>query len=315
MSAQVDAQARQLAREAAHWLTLCDAGELDAERAAALAQWRGRSTAHEALWQKAAALRQRFAAVPAPLAVACLDRPQLDRRKLLAQALALGALAPLAWLGYQQLPMQRWRADLRTATGERRTLQLADGSRLQLNTASAVNLEIIEGLARVQLLEGEIALDSVGPVQVSLPQGLAVATRASFCVRLQAQGCLVSVSQGHVSLQPLRGAPVQLHSGQQALLSSSGVGPTRAFDGQLPGWRQGLLIVDNQPLGDFLRELDRYRPGLLRWDPLLERLAVTGTFQLDDSERILALLAASLPLEVHYRSRYWVSLTPRKKIA
>jgi hypothetical protein len=64
-----------------------------------------------------------------------------------------------------------------------------------------------------------------------------------------------------------------------------------------------------------LRELRRYRPGLLRWDPALERLRVTGTFQLDDNDRILALLAASLPLQVHYRTRYWVSLTPRKQPA
>ncbi|MDR6714927.1 transmembrane sensor [Pseudomonas hunanensis] len=315
MSAQIDAQARQLAREAAQWLALQDAGELDAERAAALTSWRARSSAHEALWQKAEALRQRFSAIPAPLAVACLDRPDPQRRKLLGQALALGALAPLAWVGYQQLPIQRWSADLATATGERRTVQLADGSRLQLNTASAVDLAEADGRQQVQLLRGEIAVDSSGPLQVNVPQGRVLALGASFCVRLQAQGCVVSVTAGEVSLQPVHGAHLRLQAGQRVMLSGAGAGALHAFDAQQPGWRQGLLIVDNQPLGDFLRELDRYRPGLLRWDPMLERLAVTGTFQLDDSDRILALLAASLPVEVHYRTRYWVTLAPRKKLA
>lgn len=315
MSTPVDAGARQLAREAAQWLALQDAGQLDTEQAAALQRWRARSAAHEALWQKAEGLRQRFSQVPAPLAVACLDRPDPDRRRLLGQVLGFGALAPLAWLGYRQLPLDDWRADLRTATGERRGLTLPDGSRLQLNTGTAVNLDFAEGRHRLQLVQGEIALDTVGPLQVQTRDGLVRVHGASFCVRERAQGCVVSVTRGQVSLQPLAGPTVRLEAGQRAMLSASGVTASQPFDAQLPGWQQGLLIVDDQPLGDLLRELDRYRPGLLRWDPALEQLAVTGTFQLDDTDRILALLAASLPLQVHYRTRYWVSLTPRKKIA
>jgi transmembrane sensor len=72
-------------------------------------------------------------------------------------------------------------------------------------------------------------------------------------------------------------------------------------------------MANNQPLGDFLRELDTYRPGVLRWEPELEALSVTGSFRLDDTDRILSLLAASLPLEVQMRTRYWVTLQSRKK--
>jgi transmembrane sensor len=79
-----------------------------------------------------------------------------------------------------------------------------------------------------------------------------------------------------------------------------------------PGWREGVLMAKNQPLGDFLRELSAYRPGVLRWEPELEALRVTGSFRLDDTDRVLALLAASLPLDVHSRTRYWVTLLPRK---
>ncbi|MHC6225922.1 FecR domain-containing protein [Pseudomonas sp. X10] len=314
MSARPSTQTRQLAREAAQWLALQDAGRFSAAQEAELQRWRARSAAHEALWQKAEALRQRFAQVPAPLALASLDRPDQGRRKLLNQALALGALAPLAWLGYRQLPVDSWRADLRTATGERRGLELPDGSRLQLNTASAVNLDFSAGQRKLQLLEGEIALDSVSELQVQTRQGTLLASRSSFCVRQYPDHCQVLVSSGEVRLQPRQGSAMLLLPGQRARLDSGGVSAVQAFDAQLPGWQQGLLIVDNQPLGDVLRELDRYRPGLLRWDPALERLAVTGTFHLDDTDKVLALLAASLPLQVHYRTRYWVSLTPRSLI-
>ncbi|MGE1115902.1 hypothetical protein ACQJ0K_29855, partial [Priestia megaterium] len=71
-------------------------------------------------------------------------------------------------------------------------------------------------------------------------------------------------------------------------------------------------IAQNQPLGDFLRELRRFRPGLLRWAPELENLRVIGSFRVDDTDRVLSLLAASLPLEVQSRTRYWVTLMPLK---
>ncbi|EPM93895.1 pupR protein [Pseudomonas syringae pv. actinidiae ICMP 18804] len=50
----------------------------------------------------------------------------------------------------------------------------------------------------------------------------------------------------------------------------------------------------------------------MRWEPALETLRVTGSFQIDNTDRVLSLLAASLPVEVQMRTRYWVTLTPRK---
>jgi len=73
-----------------------------------------------------------------------------------------------------------------------------------------------------------------------------------------------------------------------------------------------VLIAQDQPLGEFLQELSRYRPGLLRWDPAVANLRVTGSFQLADTERVLVLLAATLPVELHWRTRFWVTLEPRQ---
>ena len=119
---------------------------------------------------------------------------------------------------------------------------------------------------------------------------------------------------GAAQLRPLQGAELTLRAGQQINLQASGAGAVQAFDVLQPGWREGVLMANNQPLGDFLRELDTYRPGVLRWEPELETLRVTGSFRLDDTDRILALLSASLPLEVQMRTRYWVTLLPRKKV-
>ncbi|MNP71808.1 fec operon regulator FecR [compost metagenome] len=74
------------------------------------------------------------------------------------------------------------------------------------------------------------------------------------------------------------------------------------------GWTDGVLSVQQMPLGEFCAELARYRPGLLRCAGDVAALKVSGTYQLNDTEQILQLLTRSLPVRVDYRTRYWVSV-------
>lgn len=70
------------------------------------------------------------------------------------------------------------------------------------------------------------------------------------------------------------------------------------------------LYADNQRLGDFLQELGRYRPGVLRCDPAVADLRISGGFQVDDTDAALLAVARSLPVRVVTRTRYWVSVVP-----
>ncbi|KJZ65265.1 FecR domain-containing protein [Pseudomonas fluorescens] len=306
------AEARQAVRAAAQWLALMESGAANDRDRANLQHWRDSHPSHEHAWQKAQLLRQRFTDLPSALAMASLDRPQTSRRTVLKRAVGAVALVPTAWLISRQLPLDVWRADLRTATGEGKKVQLADGSSLQLNTASAVDIDLKN--RRLTLVEGEIALNVPGasPLTIQTRFGQVLASQSEVCVRQGQTGCKVSVLKGAVQLQPLRGPVFSLRAGQQVSLQAMGAGRVEPFDVLAPGWRDGVLMAQNQPLGDFLRELSTYRPGLLRWEPELESLRVTGSFRLEDTDRILTLLAASLPLEVHRRTRYWVTLLPRK---
>ncbi|RON40033.1 FecR domain-containing protein [Pseudomonas brassicacearum] len=306
------AEARQVVRAAAQWLALMESGAANERDRANLQHWRDSHPSHEQAWQKAQLLRQRFADLPSALAMASLDRPQTSRRTVLKRAVGAVALVPTAWLISRQLPLDVWRADLRTATGEGKKVQLADGSSLQLNTASAVDIDLKN--RRLTLVEGEVALNVPGasPLTIQTHFGQLVVNQSEVCVRQGQTGCKVSVLKGPVQLQPLRGPVFSLRAGQQVSLQAIGAGRVEPFDVLAPGWRDGVLMAQNQPLGDFLRELSTYRPGLLRWEPELESLRVTGSFRLEDTDRILTLLAASLPLEVHRRTRYWVTLLPRK---
>jgi len=306
---------RDVARAAAQWLALLESGAATEGDHANLQQWRDSHPQHEQTWQKAQSLRQRFNDLPPALAMASLDRPQPGRRAVLKRALGLAALVPTAWLISRQLPIENWRADLHTATGERKRLPLADGASLQLNTATAVDVDLAQ--RRITLVDGELALTVPGPTAMTLRTryGELEVREADICVRQLAAGCRVSVLKGSVQVRDLNGQMATLQAGQQASLNAGGLGAWAPFDLSQLGWRDGVLTAQNQTLGDFLRELERYRPGVLRWDPSLEMLRVTGSFRLDDTDRILTLLASTLGLEVHARTRYWVTLTPRKSLA
>ena len=61
-------------------------------------------------------------------------------------------------------------------------------------------------------------------------------------------------------------------------------------------------------LDDFVNELRRYRPGVLRCAQSVAGLKLSGAFRVDDSDTILENLGASLPVKVRYMTRYWVSI-------
>lgn len=234
---------------------------------------------------------------------------------MLKGMLGFAALAPAAWLVSRELPIDTWRADVATRVGERQRLTLADGSVLDINTDSALNLDA--GARRLSLIRGEVALRVAGssPFVIETSQGRATLSAGEICVHQQSDSCEFSVLAGSVQLQTSAYETQALQPGQRVTLRAGRIQSTRTFDTKALGWRDGVLMANDQPLGDFLRELDRYRPGLLRWSPALESLRVTGSFRLADTDQILDLLAASLPVDVHKRTRYWVTLVPREKIA
>lgn len=60
-----------------------------------------------------------------------------------------------------------------------------------------------------------------------------------------------------------------------------------------------MLVAAHMRLADFLAELARYRRGQLSLEiPEVADLLISGTYPVDDSERVLELLAVSLPVRI-----------------
>lgn len=132
-----------------------------------------------------------------------------------------------------------------------------------------------------------------------------------FSVYEVAGGGRVELFEGELELRPRHAPAARLQAGQQRWFNAEQMGPLDRADPNAIAWTQGRLVAERVPLGQFLHELSRHRPGVLRCDPAVAALPLTGVFPLDDTDRVLLALQQSLPVKVQRLRAYWVTVGPR----
>mgnify|MGYP000210990401 CR=1 FL=1 len=103
---------------------------------------------------------------------------------------------------------------------------------------------------------------------------------------------------------------LRLEAGQQVTFDRDAVSAIGLLPAESAAWVQGMLSVNDWPLGDFIEELGRYRPGVLRCDPAVQGLSISGAFRIDDTDTVLENLSKTLPVKVRYVTRYWANIEP-----
>lgn len=321
MSAVIDPA---ILEEAAGWLVRVQSEPLSAADRAAFDRWRERSAAHAAAWQRVQDMLRGFGQVPPAIGsdtLRRLDRP--GRRQALRALGTLLVLGPSAWVGWRTLPWREWAADVRTATGQQRHMELADGTRLVLNTASAVDILYTPEQRVLWLRAGEILLTTghdpsptPRPFIVRTSQGAIRALGTRFMVRDETARIRVAVFDGAVEIRPRDGGAtaVVLPAGQQTVFNAHEVEPLAAVDAGAASWEQGMLAVQNGRLADLVDELARYRRGVLRCDPAVADLRVSGAFALTDIDGSLRLLEKTLPVRISRVTPFWTTVAPRAPV-
>ncbi len=306
----------QVIHQAAQWFVQLHSPEASAREHEECARWRASHADHEAAWQKALHISQRFGQVPVGPGMSALGRRQrINRRDLLKTLMLAGVALPFGWAGYRGASSQGWLADYRTGTGERRSLQLADGSLLQLDAASAVDLQYDGDCRRLHFLRGQALLqmvDEARPFIVRTDHGCVRGQAARFDIREDADGTSIAVLDGSLEVRPRDSIqpPVQLRAGQQLRFDEQAAGPVLALQGQPDVWTRGVLHLQNGRLDEFAAALQRYRPGFITCAVEVAGLRLSGTFQLNNSTPVLDSLTQALPVRVLYRTRYWVAILP-----
>ncbi|MBT9302173.1 FecR domain-containing protein [Pseudomonas sp. TAE6080] len=308
--------AQAVVEQASEWLMLQWGGEFDGAQRQAFAHWQAADPEHRRAWQRLQQLQQTLGGVPADSARAVLrDAPDPQRRAALK---LLGLLLVAGGSGYWVQGSQSWQAafaEHRTATGEIRHLTLSDGTHLDLNSDSAIDLRFSATERRIRLIRGEILLtsghDPSRPLIVETAAGDIQALGTRFAVRELDDGSRVDLYEGRVQVRPVQGVPVLMNAGDSLWFSATQTSAVTALDANASSWTHNRLIAERQPLGQFVAELSRYRPGVLRCDKSVAGLLLTGVFPLNDTDAILAALERSLPVQVQAVTRYWVTLKPR----
>lgn len=301
-----------LLEQAADWALARQQGPLDAAGQQQLEQWCRQSPAHAEAWRRAQAVLGLFEPLPASLARPALQALGGQRRRRRSHLGLLGGLgllalaAPVAWLAWRSRPEAAAVLALSTAVGERRSHELPDGSRLTLNTGSAVRVEFDDRLRRVRLLAGEVLIgtrpDRASPARpfvVSTPVGEVQALGTRFSVRLLDAGRVrVGVHQHAVLVRPRSALPRRLQAGQGLDFAADGFASLRALDDSATLWQQGMLLAREMRLAEVVAELARHRAGGLACAPEVAELRVTGALSLDRPDDGVALLLQTLPLRL-----------------
>lgn len=302
--------------QAIEWLVRLRYNPPNAQTEQGFRRWLERHPHNALAWARVSAMSDEFGALPRDLSRKTLEatqRRRISRRDSLKLLGVLTAASSLGWMGRNQLGLPMLLADKHTATGERRTYHTDDGSQIQLNTASAVDLSFDRSLRALSLVQGEVAIQTGNdprPFRITTRDGVLETLGSRLLVRQKAEGTLLAVRHGDVTLHAGDGSTLQIaHPGDQLLFTSTGQVRPAVIHGDPWGWSEGVLSVQQMPLGEFITELSRYRPGVMRCSEAVAGLKVFGTYQLADTDQILALVAEALPIRVDYRTRYWVNVS------
>lgn len=313
----------QIARRAVEWLLAVQSGDVTRE---ALQTWLAQHPDHVRAWQRIEDVNSKLRGVASPLntalAHATLTAPRSNKRRDAIKTLAVFFfVGASAYIAEEHLPWRAWSADERTALGERRTVMLADGTELILNTDTAVNVRFNEQERRVLLISGEImvitARDNEAiarPFVMQTAQGELRPLGTRFAVRQQSEFSRLDVFAGAVEIRPKDGAGLVrvIQAGERAEFTHDGISEPVSLKGDDGAWTEGMIVASGMRLHDFLAELSRHRRGRLSCDPAIAGLRVSGTYPLNDTDLVLTALRATLPVEVHYLTRYWVTIRPEK---
>lgn len=313
----------QVVKQAIHWLLRLRNNHGNPRLNRQCEQWRAEHHQHELAWQRVQSLQAELSsnlrAVPgAQVAFNTLENSAqgLGRRqalKLLSGALLMGSAA---WLAKDSGAWQQWSADYVTATGEQRGFQLPDGTRIELNTASAVDLHYTAQQRLIKLNRGEIIVSCGGsdegapfdrPLRVQNRHGMYAPIGARFILRQDDDCSRLTVTSGRVAIVS-GGHSVEAVAGQSYRIDHLQIRPVPAPDMDTGAWVDGLIVTRNMRLGDFLREVGRYRHGVLNCAMEIADLRLSGVFRLEDTDKLLALLPQTLPVQLRYRTRWWVSV-------
>ena len=298
--------------DAARWFVRLQEPTVDAEQYQNFETWLNEHPQHRDEFQLLQGLWTAADLLPAPRLKALCETPPARRepRPLLRYAVAACVVTVALGLGlFSGLNHPAgYTAEFATTLGERRHVALPDGSMIDLNSRSRLQVRFEKDRRLIELTEGEamfsVEHDTSRPFVVEAGSGKITVTGTRFDVRRDVTQTRVAVEQGTVKVQG-RHAPdnefINLTAGLGTHVDTNGV-VARAYavnPAELTAWRNGKLVFNNASLSEVVAEVSRYREKPLTVaNPAVAGLRLTSVFKSDNTDALLKALPNILPVAV-----------------
>jgi transmembrane sensor len=313
-------RAHDIEAQAAEWLMRREQPEWSSADQAALAKWLEESLSHKAaFWRLEQGWRMadRIGAIGEAADVPA--QPLLERRGNRVRiwqttALAASLLMVLAFLGWRYYAPAWFArpsvAAFDTSIGEHRVVPLADGSEVELNTATILRAQISQQRREVWLDSGEAFFNvthiagsdfvvHAGPRTITV-----VGTK--FSVRRDGNKVTVSVVEGRVRVEDAAHGETRATTTVVPGDVAIGLGPSMMVISKPVAavvddlaWRDGRLVFDRTSLADVASDFNRYnRRQLFIDDPSAAAIRISGTFKASNVDAFVRLLKEAYGLKV-----------------
>ncbi|MDP3493834.1 MAG: FecR domain-containing protein [Hyphomonadaceae bacterium] len=301
----------RIEEEAALWVARRDdAGWSEADESA-LQGWLNAAMAHKAAYWRLEA-GWRMADRIRALGNGAMSRARVRRRgfgtPLLAIAAGLVTAVGLSLAILMSLPPQPLQ-NVVTAIGEQKRFGLADGSRIELNTGSAVRTTVMVENREVWLDKGEayfeVTHDPDRPFVVHAGIARITVLGTKFAVRRDADRVTVSVVEGRVQVENT----TRLNAEEKSVISAGDIVVTEQTSLLLApyaaervesnlAWRAGRLHFDEVTLGQAAAEFNRYSKRKLFVSPAVGDIRIGGSFEAGNMGGFVRMLADAYGLTV-----------------
>jgi transmembrane sensor len=261
--------------------------------------------------------------VPPPQSTARIERGRaISRRRLFAFAASVagvGVLGGLAWIALTS-------GVYSTAVGEPRSIELADGSTVSMNSKSKIRVRYSKGERNIELLAGQalfqVAKDKARPFFVHADGTRVRAVGTQFDVYEKHDGTTVTVVEGEVAVL----SPVT----SEVPVTSSGAAVPEAAEGNRPvatiivaageqvtvtpkstkkdqhanvaaatAWTERRIVFESATLSEVAEEFNRYNERQLQIDgPGLNDFHISGVFSSTDPDSLIRFLRSRPGIKV-----------------
>lgn len=306
---------------ASRWLVERDEGR-SPERKCEFEQWLAADVRHAEAYDRMEQTRALLAQLPfakdhlfdSPSEARPLAQRSVWRRRALATVAATVALAAIAWWQWPSREQAGVVSHYTTASGGYERAVLEDGSILEINGGTELQVIFTAAKRRVILLAGEahfsVAHDEARPFVVTAGDYSVCAVGTAFNVRFAPVEVEVLVTEGRVLVAPKEAIPSGMvpdehapliAAGQRVVIAAGSVPSAQEIETIPPplmrvalAWQERRLVFSDTPLHEVIvRFNQRNRTQLILGDASLGDKLVGGTFDSDNVEAFVRLLESS----------------------